>query len=134
MTSRRWLVLSLAVSIIVEYVLGGFVTFDDPSNAGFQLSSFSFSWPAVLPLVHRLFALFLLIFWIVGTIYLRNTAAHRVSHITAGLIVLQIIVGALIPATLSSHALNAYIIVAHFSIGGLIVIGAGLTAYLGWRS
>jgi heme A synthase len=133
MDSRRILLISLALSILIEYVLGGFVTFDDPSNAGFALNSFSLAWPAVLPFIHRAFAIFLFLLWLVGSFYLRGTRAFRASHITLGLILIQIVIGALIPITLSS-SLNSYIIVAHFSVAGLVVIAGGFTLYLGWIS
>ncbi|MEM3852012.1 MAG: hypothetical protein QXP70_03330 [Methanomassiliicoccales archaeon] len=132
MNKRQALVLSLALAVIVEYILGGFVTFDDKSNSGFALNSLKLTWPAVLPLVHRAFALFLILFWIAGAIMLRRSRASGFAHATAGLVVIQAIIGAFIPMTLSSPMLNNYVVIAHFAVGGLLTIGAGFTLYLGW--
>jgi heme A synthase len=132
MNSKRQVVLFLSLLVLAEYVLGGFVTFDDPTNAGFSLTSFSTSYPAVLPLIHRLFAVLLILAWIIGSFYLRGTAAFRPSHLTIALMFVQAIIGALIPATLSDGVLNAYVIIAHFSVSGLVIIGTGFTLYLGW--
>ncbi|MBX8634559.1 MAG: hypothetical protein KHF84_08675 [Thermoplasmata archaeon] len=132
MDSKRQVVLILSLLVLIEYVLGGFVTFDDPTNAGFSLTSLSLSYPAVLPLIHRLFAVLLILSWIVGSFYLKGTAAFRMSHMTIGLMFIQAFIGALIPATLSDGVLNAYVIIAHFSVSGLVIIGTGFTLYLGW--
>ncbi len=132
MDSKRPVVLILSLLVLIEYVLGGFVTFDDPTNAGFSLASFSLSYPAVLPLIHRLFAVLLILSWIIGSFYLKGTDAFRMSHMTIGLMFIQALIGALIPATLSDGVLNAYVIIAHFSVSGLVIIGTGFTLYFGW--
>ncbi|MBX8630922.1 MAG: hypothetical protein KIY12_00150 [Thermoplasmata archaeon] len=134
MDRLRRTVTGLSLLVLIEYVLGGFVTFDDPTNAGFSLQSLSISYPAVLPLIHRVFAVVLILSWILGSFYLKGTRAFRMSHITIGLMFIQAIIGAMIPATLSDPSVNPYIIIAHFSFSGFILIGAGFTAYFGWAA
>jgi len=52
---------------------------------------------------------------------------------TLGLLILQCAIGALIPYTLSDPIINAYIIIAHFGVSGLVIIGTGFTWVHGWR-
>ncbi len=122
----------LSLLVLVEYVLGGFVTFDDPTDAGFQLSSFVTTGQGALPLIHRIFAVIMIAAWIVGLRYLRETGAYRMAHVTIGMMVIQSVIGALIPATLSQPLLNALVIIAHFSFSGLVLITAGFMFYFGW--
>ncbi len=132
MNQVRKVVSILSLFVLVEYVLGGFVTFDDPTDAGFQLSSFVTSGPGALPLIHRVFAGVMIIAWIISSGYLKGTGAFRISHVTIGLMVIQSVIGALIPATLSQPSLNPFVIIVHFSFSGLILITAGFTFYFGW--
>ncbi len=123
----------LGLLVLVEYTLGALVTFSDPSNAGFSISSFPTTYPAYLPLVHRIFALVLIASWIILPVWLRGTRAFIASHITLGLIVLQSIIGLFIPYTLGSQISN-YVVIVHFSVSGLIIAAAGFTVMLAWLS
>ncbi len=122
----------LSFLVLVEYVLGGFVTFDDPTDAGFGLGSFVTSGPGALPLIHRAFAVVMIVAWIIGLHYLRGTGAYRMARVAVALMVIQSVIGALIPATLQQPSLNPFVIIAHFAFSGLIFIAAGFTFYFGW--
>jgi hypothetical protein len=132
MNQVRKVVSILSLFVLVEYVLGGFVTFDDPADTGFQLSSFIISGPGALPLIHRAFAAVMIIAWIIGSGYLKGTGAFRISYVTIGLMLIQSVIGALIPATISQPSLNPFIIIVHFGFSGLVIITTGFTFYFGW--
>ncbi|MBX8638311.1 MAG: hypothetical protein KIY11_08170 [Thermoplasmata archaeon] len=132
MNQVRKTVSVLSLLVLVEYVLGGFVTFDDPSDAGFQLNSFILTGQGVLPLIHRIFAAVMIVAWVIGLRYLKGTAAYRMVHATLALMVVQSVIGALIPATLAQPLLNAFVIIAHFSFSGLVLATTGFTFYFGW--
>jgi len=134
MDVRRRTVLIMSLIVLAEYIIGGFVTFDDPSNAGFSLTSYSLTWPAVLPFIHRATALFMIAVWLIGSLYLKGTRAFRYSHITIGLMLIQSVIGAMIPTTLNSPTINDYVIIAHFSMSALIIIAAGFTFFQAWIS
>jgi len=55
MANKKLVVSFLSVLVLVEYALGGLVSFDDTSDKGFQLTSHVLTWPAVLPFAHRFF-------------------------------------------------------------------------------
>lgn len=133
MAPQRSSVIALSLLVLIEYTLGGLVTFSDPSDAGFQLSSFTASWPAILPAIHRLFAVVLIVLWIVLSRPLRGSRAFAISHATLGMIFLQAIVGIFIPLTQSS-SFNDYIVIVHFALSGLIIAATGLMAFIGWSS
>ena len=132
MNSPRKVALTLPILIVAEYVLGGLVAFDDSSGEGFAFTSFSFHWPAVLPLLHRAFALVLVASVWYMSYLLRGLAAHRYSLLTLGLIILEMVVGAFI-AFEDGSRLIPIIIVVHFSISGLLIIAAAFTSYSAWR-
>ncbi len=113
--------------LIVEYVSGGLVTFDDPADLGFTPSSFSLTYPAVLPLLHRLLGVALIIGWLVLAIGSRERMIANYSRATVALIVLQSVVGLLIVGNTSKPLLSKYLVLTHFSMSGLIIIAAGLT-------
>lgn len=121
----------MGILVLVEYSLGALVTFSDPSNAGFSLSSFPTAYPAYLPLLHRMFAAVLIVAWLVLSMSLRGTRAFAFSHMTLGLILIQAFIGIFIPLTQGS-AVNNYIIIVHFAVSGLIIAAAGFTIILGW--
>lgn len=131
MNSERKTAIVLGLLVLVEYTLGALVTFSDPSDAGFSLSSFPTAYPAYLPLVHRLFAIVLLVSWIILPLSLRGSRAFTASHITLGLIVLQSVIGILIPYT-QGNPVNNYVVIVHFSVSGLIIAAAGFTVMLAW--
>ncbi len=131
MVSERKTVIVLGLLVLVEYTLGALVTFSDPLDAGFSLSSFPTTYPAYLPLVHRLFSIVLIAAWIVLPMSLKGSRAFVLSHITLGLIVLQAIIGIFIPYT-QGNPVNNYIVIVHFSVSGLIIAAAGFTVMLAW--
>ncbi len=131
MNSEQKAVTALSILVLVEYTLGGLVTFSDPSDTGFQLLSFTASWPGILPTVHRLFAVILIVLWIPLSLPLRGSRALILSHMTLGLIVIQAIIGIFIPVTAGSQ-LNSYIIIIHFSVSALIIAAVGFTAVRAW--
>lgn len=133
MNSQRSSVIGLALLVLIEYTLGGLVTFSDTSDSAFQLSSFTLTWPGILPTVHRLFAVLLIIMWIVLSINLRGSRAYMFSYITLGIIILQAIIGLFIPITLNS-SINNYVVIVHFAVSGLVIAATGFTAILGWIS
>lgn len=133
MNRQRYSVLGLSLLVLIEYTLGGLVTFSDTTDSAFQLSSFTLSWPGILPTIHRLFAVVLIILWIVLSLYLRGSRAYTFSQLTLGLIVVQAIIGLFIPVTQNSAA-NSYVIIVHFAVSGLVIAAAGFTAILGWFS
>ena len=125
--SKSRATLGVLVSLlIIEYVSGGLVTFDDPANLGFTPSSFNLTYPAVLPLLHRLLGAALIIGWLVVAIVLRERTIANYSRATAALIVLQSVVGLLIAINTGKPLLSKYLVLTHFSISGLIIIAAGL--------
>lgn len=113
--------------LVIEYVSGGLVTFDDTADLGFTPSSFNLTYPAVLPLLHRLLGVALIIGWLVLAVGLRERALVNYSRATAALIVLQSLVGLLIVINTSKPLLSKYLVLTHFSMSGLIIIAAGLT-------
>ena len=131
MDTERKTAIVLGLLVLVEYTLGALVTFSDPSDAGFSLSSFPTTYPAYLPLIHRLFAVVLIVAWIVLPLSLRGSRAFVVSHITLGLIVLQAVTGIFIPYS-QGNPVNNYIVIIHFSVSGLIIVAAGFTVMLAW--
>lgn len=123
--------IALCVLVLVEYTLGGLVTFSDASNSGFALASFVTSWPGVLASVHRAFAIVLILLWILFSLAFRGTRAFTFAHMTLGLIVVQAVVGIFVPLTLGSPV-NNYVVIAHFSVSALIIAATGFTAIHGW--
>ena len=131
MNRQRYSVVGLSLLVLIEYTLGGLVTFSDTTDSSFQLSAFTLAWPGILPAIHRLFAVVLIILWIVLSLFLRGTRAYMFSQLTLGLIAVQAIIGLFIPMTLNS-SLNNYVVIVHFAVSGLVIAAAGFTAILGW--
>ena len=123
--------MGLSLLVLIEYTLGGLVTFSDASDSAFQLSTFTLAWPGILPTIHRLFAVVLIILWIVLSLFLRGSRAYMFSQLTLGLIVVQAIIGLFIPMTLNS-AVNNYVVIVHFAVSALVIVAAAFTAILGW--
>jgi heme A synthase len=132
MANKKLVVSLLSLLVLIEYVLGGLVSFDDASDRGFQLTSHALNWPGVLPFAHRFFAVVLVAAWLIGSRSLRGSKSFRASHATLGLMVVQCIIGTLIPYTLQHPTVNAYIIIAHFGVSGLVIIETGFTWFYGW--
>lgn len=122
----------VGVSLLLAlYVSGGLVTFDDPSDTGFPLTVFSLQYPAVLPVVHRLLALIVVAVWVGLTMGLRGRPAYPHSLATLLLMVAQSAIGAFIAQDARSGVLG-YLVLAHFSVSGLVIIAGGLTLVRAW--
>ncbi len=126
MTNLKRVVYLLVALVIVEYVSGGLVTFDDKADLGFKPNSVNLTYPAVLPLIHRVLGVILLIGWIGLTLAGRRQPASWLYTVTTLLIVVQSSVGVLIGEDADQVSLSKYLVVTHFSISGLIIIVAGL--------
>ncbi|MEM0272545.1 MAG: hypothetical protein QW514_08400 [Thermoprotei archaeon] len=127
--------LSLLVALlVVVYVSGGLVTFDDPSDLGFAPTSLVLTYPGVLPFIHRVLGLVLVLGWIALTVSLRGELAYKRSALTAALILLELVLGLLISVNTARPVLSDYLVLAHFSVSGLIIIAGGLTLIKGLKS
>ncbi|MEM0322079.1 MAG: hypothetical protein QW613_06785 [Thermoprotei archaeon] len=127
--------LSLLVALlVVVYVSGGLVTFDDPSDLGFAPTSLVLTYPGVLPFIHRVLGLVLVLGWIALTVSLRGELAYKRSALTAALILLELVLGLLISVNTARPVLSDYLVLANFSISGLIIIAGGLTLIKGLKS
>jgi heme A synthase len=131
MNRLRATALLLAILVLTEYVFGGLVSFDDPAELGLSLASHSLQWPEVLPFLHRLVATVLLIAWLFGLMIFYNTPVRKLALASVGLLVAQVAVGMAIPALRGRELVN-YVIIAHFSLSGLIIVTTGLVFYLAW--
>lgn len=117
---------ALAVALLISlYVSGGLVTFDDPSDAGFGIGVFALSYPALLPLIHRLLAVAAAAGWFGAALGSRKTSVYRYSLVTLVLIVVQCAIGVLVAQGVWP-GLNDYFVLAHFSVSGLIIVVGGV--------
>ncbi|MEM3671416.1 MAG: hypothetical protein QW767_06710 [Thermoprotei archaeon] len=124
---------ALALLTLWEYVLGGLVAFDDPSNLGFSVFDVSTKWPLVLPFVHRVFALVLLAASGLALYGLRGDKAGRYAAYMFGLVVSEALVG-LLMVSKPTDAFDPALIVVHFSLSGLVVAASAFTLFYSMKA
>jgi heme A synthase len=122
--------LAALVAVWIEFVIAASVVFIDPNDNDFPYTKIVLSWPGVLEEIHRLWAVVIIIIFIVNILLILRAKQRPAYLLTLAavsfvLLILQAIYGAI---TILSYDYPPYVVVHEGNAGVLMMVTALMAA------
>ncbi len=131
MESYKLTALSVMIVTWIEFVIAAMVVFLDPHYNDFPYSTIVFTWPGILEEIHRIWAVVLIVVFIVNlaVVYVRGKEAKRLRMLSWAAFILLILQALLGGITIYSADHPANVIMHEGNAGVLMLVSSLLAAY-----